>query len=106
MVARLSEPGAALLSYENLLLQSLSTQWRPSQRSCHIHVTARETFPFMRSIEGGMRQPFLDWIEPFDLEVWVAGEHASTRRLSRDLRVTPLTCPSFEDPNSTQVGQI
>jgi len=73
MVARLSEPGAALLSYENLLLPSLSTQWRPSQRSCHIHVTARETFPFMRSIEGGTRQRFLDWIELFDLEVWGAG---------------------------------
>jgi hypothetical protein len=53
MVARLSEPGAALLSYENLFPQSLSIQWRPSQRSCHIHLAARETFPFMRSIEGG-----------------------------------------------------
>jgi hypothetical protein len=46
MVARLSEPGAALLSYENLLLQSLSIEWRPSQRSCHIHLTARKTFQF------------------------------------------------------------
>ena len=50
---------------KNVLLQSFSIQWRPSQRSCHIHLTVRETFPFMRSIKGE-RKPFIDWIEPFN----------------------------------------
>ena len=45
--------GSCTTLMKNVLLQSFSIQWRPSQRSCHIHLTVRETFPFMRSIEGG-----------------------------------------------------
>ena len=48
-----------------------------------------------------MRQPFIDWIEPFELEFVMPDEQASTNPLSRDLR-NSVTCYSLKDPIWTQ----